>query len=314
MTDTQIPKSRSVMNFSAGHNLPKSNRRISLRSDFAMMSSPSPTDAERIEVYGQTEYMVPEKTLSINLSANSLAIPVFESPTNGTMSALQCLQNKVSDNKSYGAVNIGAVNIDISENHGTKSFESDRSKIMKLRKSARKYGRVFQKIRHLILACWLSFCFTFMWFPGLIVEIPSSFAVINENGNWLPIILIFEFNVFDYVGRQFLCNVIPSWLTQHDLWKLSICRSVLYPIFVIFFRQFIVSDVILHCVMIISALSNGYVASLSFMWFPKNVKKGSEQQIAASLMTLGLIMGILSGSTLAIILQPVISMGISEEI
>jgi len=258
------------------------------------MCSPSPSDAERIEVFDNVTLKRPDGVQPIDFS-DSLVIPIFNNEERQSVFVPEHTVNtkltRNSDHKSYGATNTMKETNDFSANMESEGM------------TLRTYGRVFLKVRHLVASIWLSMCFTFLWFPGVIVEIPSSFAAINEHGEWLPIIMILEFNVFDYIGRQFLCNVVPSWLRQHDLWKLSLLRMVTYPVFIVFLNQWVVNDVVLHCVMIVSALSNGYVCSLSFMWFPENVRK-NEQQIAASLMTLGLIMGILSGSTTALIVQP----------
>ena len=262
------------------------------------MCSPSPSDAERIEVFHPER--VQHRQSSFDLSADSLIIPVFTNDDRQSVydladdGMLAPLHRVTASGTTYGAI------------APKTSSLKDPVAVRDPMESMRKYGRVFLRIRHLVGSIWLSMCFTFLWFPGIITAIPSSFAAINDHGEWMPLILILEFNVFDYIGRQFLCNVVPSWLTQYDLWKVSLLRMVTYPVFVVFLNEWVVSDVAVHSVMIASALSNGYVASLSFMWFPKNVRK-NEQQIAASLMTLGLILGILSGSTMALILRPFIS-------
>lgn len=277
-----------------------------------MMCSPSPSDAERIEVFDAVQRALPSskrvQSHPLDLECDSLVIPmftadhcqsVFVAADDGMLAPLRTVTavtalHSASDNVSYGAV--GAPSRPLEDAVAAQSAMS----LMP------KYVGVFCKVRHLVGSIWLSMCFTFLWFPGMITAIPSSFAAINEHGEWMPLILILEFNVFDYIGRQFVCNVVPSWLTQHDLWKISLFRMASYPLFVVFCNEWLVSDFAVHSVMIVSALSNGYVASLSFMWFPQNVRK-NEQQIAASLMTLGLILGILSGSTMALILRPYIS-------
>ena len=122
----------------------------------------------------------------------------------------------------------------------------------------------------------------------------------------MAIIMVTEFNVIDFVGRQYLSSYTPKWLKEKHLWRCALLRIITYPVFILFFKGYIINDYILHLVMIISALSNGWVASLSFMWFPRNIHK-HQHQIGASIMTLGLAVGILSGSSVALIVQPYIS-------
>eukprot|EP01084_Bolivina_argentea_P297525 512599_1 len=166
-----------------------------------------------------------------------------------------------------------------------------------------KYIHVFRIIKYLVLSIWLDMAITFLWFPGIVTNIPSSFDIINNDGEWMPIILITEFNIVDYIGRQFLSSYTPKWLTDKNLWIISLLRIVTYPVFVAFYRGDIVNDYVLHIIMILSALSNGYCASLSFMFYPRQITK-HQHQSAASIMTLGLISGILSGSGVALILRP----------
>jgi len=265
---TTTHRARPVMRFPNGLALHEPPQRISLGADAL-------EPLEAIEVFEPFEAIEPIE--------HSLIIPVF--PGEDASAPLRAENEHTA---SYGAVD-----------------HSESAAPLALTESAKKYGRVFLKTRHLILSIWACCAVTFSWFPGVVTLIPSSFAELNDNGQWMAIIMILEFNVFDYVGRQFLCNVVPRWLTQHGLWKLALLRIVTYPVFIVFARRWVQSDALLHCVMILSALSNGYVASLSFMWFPQNIKK-NEQQIAASLMTLGLISGILSGSAVALCLRPFI--------
>lgn len=170
----------------------------------------------------------------------------------------------------------------------------------------RKYIYVFSNIKYLVLSLWLSMFITFLWFPGVVSNVKSSFNVINADGKWMAIIMVTEFNVVDFIGRQYLSSYTPKWLKEKNLWTFALLRITTYPVFLLFFKGYIVNDYILHLVMIISALSNGWIASLSFMWFPRNIHK-RQQQIGASIMTLGLAVGILSGSSVALIVQPYIT-------
>jgi len=136
-----------------------------------------------------------------------------------------------------------------------------------------KYMAVFGRISHLVLSIWLAMFVTFLWFPGMISSIPSQYALINADGDWMAIIMVTEFNVCDYVGRQFLSSRTPRWLNERNLWMCALLRIVVYPLMILFYKRCWVSDWALHALVVGAALSNGWVASLSFMWFPRNVNK-----------------------------------------
>ena len=165
-----------------------------------------------------------------------------------------------------------------------------------------KYMIVFKNIKYLALSLSLNFFVTFLWFPGIVTNIQSSFKVIND-GDWMPIVMITEFNIIDFIGRQFASNYKPKWLKESNLWTCSLLRLVTYPLFIMFYEGYIINDYLLHLVLIISALSNGWVVSISFMWFPRNCDK-NQQQMAASIMNLALVTGLLCGSCVALLVQP----------
>eukprot|EP01084_Bolivina_argentea_P297523 512588_1 len=170
------------------------------------------------------------------------------------------------------------------------------------------YCSVFQEIMHLAIGTFIVMTATFLYFPGLMLSIKSQYKIFENSDDWFGILLITEYNIFDYIGRQFLSKYMFC-IHSKNIMMFSIIRGVLiYVCFYILYKQYIVSDILLHIVNIMGALSNGYLICLMFIFLSDSSRKDRNYKttfnhISATIMTLSLNLGILFGSICAIFLQ-----------
>lgn len=122
------------------------------------------------------------------------------------------------------------------------------------------------------------------------------------SADWYTLTLFVEFNFFDVVGRS-----LPSYtllFSKNTLWMASLCRFVLYPLFLLKAKHVIFSaDYWSFILMGIFAVSNGYVASLGMMYGPTYVEKDYEKETAGFIMSCFLTFGIFAGSNIALLMQ-----------
>jgi len=168
-----------------------------------------------------------------------------------------------------------------------------------------KYGDLLRKLSPQILNIIGTFLATFIVFPGIIASIKSHRAGL-DNG-WLVVILLTEFNVFDWIGRT-----APKWLmlfSPHRIWIPIGLRILFFPAFLVCVNpEAVTSDIYVYIMMSIFAISNGYLSSLVMMFGPTSVAP-HERETAGGVMSLFLNVGILLGTLVSIIFKQVGLMG-----
>eukprot|EP00301_Raphidiophrys_heterophryoidea_P003129 c11424_g1_i4.p1 GENE.c11424_g1_i4~~c11424_g1_i4.p1 ORF type:complete len:402 (+),score=96.57 c11424_g1_i4:1053-2258(+) len=137
------------------------------------------------------------------------------------------------------------------------------------------------------------FSVTLAVFPGLSGSIPSEMGL----GNWYSLILLALFMIGDVVGRIF-----AKWFVLFSE------RTVLFPILarVVFIWFFLmphttswkIPDPIVMIVMLLMAISNGYLASLAMMFGPSKVDH-EFRKLAGGAMYVFLVSGLLAGTGMA---------------
>jgi len=176
-----------------------------------------------------------------------------------------------------------------------------------------KYADVFKEISSLAIGAFVVMAVTFLYFPGLLLSIKSQYKVFDDGAgqDWLGILLLTEYNVFDYVGRQFLVKW-KSRLHAGNIVMVTVFRGfVVYPVFYVLYQRYVISDVLLHGINILGAATNGYCVCLVFMFLSElsNTKKKRKDNrfvfnhMSATIMTLALNLGILVGSIAAILIE-----------
>lgn len=170
------------------------------------------------------------------------------------------------------------------------------------------YLSVFKEIGPLAIGTFIVMMCTFLYFPGLELSIKSQYKIFQNDDDWFGIILITEYNVADYIGRQFLSKY-KLFVSPKNVIPLAIFRGVvIYPLFCVLYQQYIINDILLHFVNIIGAATNGYLICLMFIFLSdasnkQRKNKSAFNHISATIMTLSLNFGILTGSICAILLQ-----------
>ena len=158
---------------------------------------------------------------------------------------------------------------------------------------------VWKKVQNPAIALFLMFSITFLIFPGLITGIDSQYSKIS-NGKWMPVILVTSFNIFDYIGRQFVASWTSFGFNENNLWVACAARILLYPLFIVLYKGYIVNDIITHIAVVVFAVTNGHFCCLSFIYAPKLVKQ-YEQETCAAIMSSALVSGIFVGSSIALV-------------
>ncbi len=165
---------------------------------------------------------------------------------------------------------------------------------------------VFRKIWPMAIGVFMVFFGTFILFPGVMDQIPykgdspsgMNFPVLATAGWWNTIMLAL-FNVFDTVGRTLPARIqcLPAWA----LLPFAVLRLGLIPLFLGCAHSWTsgFSDIAAVLFMIVFATTNGYTASLCFMYAPPRVPD-REKETVGFLMSLFLNVGIVLGSQAAL--------------
>ncbi|KAG2394231.1 hypothetical protein C9374_003995 [Naegleria lovaniensis] len=176
---------------------------------------------------------------------------------------------------------------------------------------------VFRKIYHLCLLVMFLFCVTIAVFPGMAVGI-STWYFKTPMTYWLPILMGTSNNLFEFIGRS-----LPSLAVvfNHKTVSIPIILRVLFvPLFLFYYRPKLfgwndnsnisqiyegieagaLNDAIPLLTMAFFSLSNGYLCSLCMMFAPQQVDS-HEREMAGTMMTFFLLLGISLGSCIGLL-------------
>ncbi|XP_007518693.2 equilibrative nucleoside transporter 2 [Erinaceus europaeus] len=168
---------------------------------------------------------------------------------------------------------------------------------------------VFQKIWLMALCLVLVFTVTLSVFPAITAMVTSS----TSPGKWSqffnPICCFLLFNIMDWLGRSLTSYFL--WPTEDSrLLPLLVCLRVLFvPLFMlchvpkksrlpILFPQ----DAYFITFMLLFAISNGYLVSLTMCLAPRQVLP-HEREVAGALMTFFLALGLSCGASLSFLFK-----------
>jgi len=157
---------------------------------------------------------------------------------------------------------------------------------------------VLKKIKWDAFHVFHVFLITLVLFPGFTTRIH------NYDHNLIPanhaLILISIFQLMDLVGRT-----IPKWIvfpSADKLWLPTWLRVIFIPLFMIsIYTDWFPHNAISYTVMILFALTNGYISTLLVMSGPNRVSL-MDSKTAGTLMSVFLQLGIFLGVNLAMIL------------
>ncbi|KAL9647191.1 hypothetical protein ABK040_004905 [Willaertia magna] len=164
-------------------------------------------------------------------------------------------------------------------------------------------GKDVTSIKYILLnifkPIWLHcFCIFFNYFititiyPGLASTLPSYYkGTIMED--YLPIFINLTYNLFDFISR-----IASKWIIVRNMKFLTIfviLRIILFILFIFCF-YFLKIDYFPLFFTFLLALSNGWINCMIMMIGPQHVKLQSEKEIAATILTFFLLLGITVGS------------------
>lgn len=166
--------------------------------------------------------------------------------------------------------------------------------------------QVLKKIWHMcFLVCFIFFV-SLAIFPGISVTIESYYGPKSAMADWLPVLMIVVFNVFDFIGRT-----LPRFVVVFGEKSVGIpivLRVVLLPLFIFcIYPRLIVYDAIPLIFMAILALSNGYLSSITMMIAPGLVEP-HEREAAGTIMTFFLLLGICLGSNCGLLIGKIVGL------
>jgi len=180
-----------------------------------------------------------------------------------------------------------------------------RTKIVKNRKSVHPHmtasairyeaWEVMQHIKWLGGMVFFNFFITLSVFPGLVTKIDSTEGI----NSWFAVTIVALFQVGDAIGRA-----LPgiSWIgpifNAHTVSPAVSGRMIFYAIFLVaYFVE--ISDYFTFGMMLLFAITNGFLGSAIMMLAPAEVNTVDEKEIAGTLMTLFLQGGVIAGSCFA---------------
>lgn len=167
---------------------------------------------------------------------------------------------------------------------------------------------VFKKIWPMAVTIFTVFAMTFIIFPAVMDQIPYKGdlgASLNFQGlaanheAWWLTILLTTFNIADTIGRMLPAKLIC--MNEKTLLPLTLLRFALIPLFLGCINSWsdVFNDATAILILFIFSITNGYNASLAFMFAPSKVK-GPEKQTAGFIMSFLLNAGIVVGSQIAL--------------
>ena len=162
------------------------------------------------------------------------------------------------------------------------------------------YWSVFKKMWIEVLEVFWVFFVTLTIFPGLTLQIPSQFG--PQFQAWFGILLIFDFQIFDYVGRT-----CPRWLmlfSRRTLWIPVALRTAFVLLFLLCIPplRVITIDGLPYLFMALFAWTNGYCGTLSMMFGPTRVTD-REKETAGAIMGFALNLGIWAAVQFAVLVD-----------
>ncbi|OCT79587.1 uncharacterized protein LOC496024 isoform X1 [Xenopus laevis] len=166
--------------------------------------------------------------------------------------------------------------------------------------------QILKKMWVLALSVCLVFTVTIGIFPAVTADVKSTIAGDSKWGVYfIPVSCFLLFNLFDWAGRSL--TVLTMWPGQDSklLPLLVAARLVFLPLFMLcnvsprnYLPVLLAHDAWYICIMIVFALSNGYLASLCMCFGPKKVRV-HEAETAGAIMAFFLSLGLAFGAGLS---------------
>ncbi|ELR21496.1 Solute carrier family 29 (nucleoside transporters), member 1, putative [Acanthamoeba castellanii str. Neff] len=160
------------------------------------------------------------------------------------------------------------------------------------------YFSLMKRIWREALVVFTIFFVSLSLFPGMTAQIHTATHSLSQE--WFVILMIFNFQIFDFIGRtlpKFFILFSARWL-----WVPTFARCAFFALFILCIKPLIFNhDAWYHVFMAIFALTNGYCGTLAMMYGPTNAKD-HEKETAGAIMSFFLNFGIFLAAHFAILL------------
>ncbi|CAJ1018574.1 Nucleoside transporter, putative [Leishmania lindenbergi] len=149
---------------------------------------------------------------------------------------------------------------------------------------------VVKKIYPMMIACFLTFCVTYLVFPGIILAVDSA-------DGWFTTLIIAAHNFADLIGRL-LTLWRRLWPPRKAILIGSIARIIFIPLLLLCATHKIPSKAPAYVFTIIMGASNGFLGALSMIYSPAtpSLTTDGERAMAGQLTGTCLLIGCAVGS------------------
>ncbi|XP_040207725.1 equilibrative nucleoside transporter 1 [Rana temporaria] len=162
---------------------------------------------------------------------------------------------------------------------------------------------ILKKIWVLALSVCLVFAVTIGIFPAVTADVKSTIAGDSSWGMYfIPVSCFLMFNMFDWAGRSITARFMWPGKDSKLLPIMVAARFIFWPLFMLcnvmprhYLPTLLAHDAWYIGIMIVFALSNGYLASLCMCFGPKKVD-GYEAETAGAIMAFFLSLGLALGA------------------
>ena len=159
--------------------------------------------------------------------------------------------------------------------------------------------RVAHSIYPYMVCIALAYCVTLSLYPGIESEIISCTL-----GTWMPVLLMFTFNVADVLGK--LLAVVPYSWSRRQLILMSGLRALLIPLLLLCCtpreKPIIAGETAAFIFSAALGVTNGLAGSLPMMLAPAKVP-ATLKEVTGNIMTLSYNVGLTAGSLIGYVFE-----------
>jgi len=154
---------------------------------------------------------------------------------------------------------------------------------------------------------WLTFAVTLSVFPGVMTQwIPRPGSVFEHSPDRFILLLIGTFQVFDVVGR-YMADWFTNWIPSDKLVFYAVLRVLFIPVFILGQRRptwSLIWGSDLGRILLVAFLagSNGLLGTCAMMFGPSSSPE-EQKEVAGSVMSTSLYVGLFSGTLGALVTQ-----------
>lgn len=149
---------------------------------------------------------------------------------------------------------------------------------------------VSREIIHPMIALVVCYVVTLSIFPGVLAEDLGQ----DASKSWYPIILIFAFNVSDFIGKMCPPGIQSLFSSKNKVLTISVLRALFIPLFLIAAHSS-VSIPFVSILTILLGLTNGALTTVCMVFAPTLVSP-NKMELCGNLTVLALVVGLNLGA------------------